>query len=155
MLKETYFEKTTNIMDQDIIYTGLVETHTNPSNSLTTTGTFCHHRIWRDIKTLGVRDKLGQCSALESLWVWVAAPQLCLRDPAWSRDGRIDGIETGDSTCRLQRQVGEPKYILEAYTSPNYQATKYEAETTDSTAFQPCCPSEDVHETRILKHTNT
>jgi hypothetical protein len=45
-----------------------------------------------------------------------------------------------------------PKYISEAYISPNYQATKYEAETTDSTAFQPRCLSEDVHETQVLKH---
>jgi hypothetical protein len=39
------------------------------------------------------------------------------------------------------------------YTSPKYQATKYEAETTNSTASQPHYPSEDVHETQILKHT--
>jgi hypothetical protein len=61
---------------------------------------------------------------------------------------RIDGIETRDSTCHLQRQVGEPKYILDAYTSPKYQATKYEAETTNSTVFQPHYPSEDIHETQ-------
>jgi hypothetical protein len=68
---------------------------------------------------------------------------------------RIDGIETGDSTCYLQRQVDKPKYILSLYISPKYQATKYEAETTDSTVFQPYYPSEDVHETHNLKHTNT
>jgi hypothetical protein len=41
------------------------------------------------------------------------------------------------------------------YTSPKYQAMKYKAETTNSTAFQPHCPSEDVHETQNLKHLNT
>jgi hypothetical protein len=58
-----------------------------------------------------------------------------------------DGIETGDSTCHLQRQVDEPKYITDVYTSPKHQATEYGAEMTNSMAFQPCCPSEDVHET--------
>jgi hypothetical protein len=69
--------------------------------------------------------------------------------PRVKRRREEDGIETGDSTCRLQRQDGVPKYISEAYISPNYQAMKYEAETTDSTASQPCYPSEDVHETRV------
>jgi hypothetical protein len=64
----------------------------------------------------------------------------------------IDDIETGDSTCHLQRQVGEPKYIPGTYTSPKYQATKYEAETANSTVLQPRCPSEDIYETRVLKH---
>jgi hypothetical protein len=84
--------------------------------------------------------------------VQVAAPQLTSERPRVKRRQEEDGIETGDSTCRLQEQVGEPKYILEAYTSPNYQATKYEAETANSTASQPHCPSEDVHETQVLKH---
>ena len=82
----------------------------------------------------------------------VAAPQLTSERPRVKRRREEDGIETGDSTCRLQRQVGRPKYIPEAYTSPNYQATKYGAETTSSTAFQPRCPSDDVHETQDLKH---
>jgi len=45
-----------------------------------------------------------------------------------------------------------PKYITDAYTSQKYQATKYGAEMTNSTAFQPRCPSVDVHETHDLKH---
>jgi hypothetical protein len=81
--------------------------------------------------------------------VQVTAPQLTSERPRVKRRREEDDIETGDSTCRLQRQAGRPKYILEAYTSPNYQATKYGAETTNSTAFQPLCPSEDVHETQV------
>ena len=45
-----------------------------------------------------------------------------------------------------------PKYITDMHTSLKYQATRYEAETASSTAFQPRCPSDDVHETQSLKH---
>jgi hypothetical protein len=81
--------------------------------------------------------------------VQVTAPQLTSERPRVKRRREEDGIETRDSTCHLQRQVDKPKYILKAYTSPNCQATKYEAETANSTASQPRCPSEDVYETRV------
>jgi hypothetical protein len=79
----------------------------------------------------------------------VTVPQLTSERPRVKRRREEDDIETGDSTCCLQRQVDKPKYFLKVYTSPNYQATEYEAETANSTASQPHCPSEDVHETRV------
>jgi hypothetical protein len=82
-------------------------------------------------------------------------PSSASERPCVKKRQEEDNIETRDSTCRLQRQVGKPKYIIDAYTSPKYQATEYEAEMTNSTVFQPRCPSEDVYETHNLKHINT
>jgi hypothetical protein len=58
-----------------------------------------------------------------------------------------DDIETEDSTCRLQRQVDEPKYILDAYTSPKYQATNMRLKRLVLWRSNPT-----VHQKMSMKH---